>query len=196
MIQAPVTIFNQTLSNGVQTALALSSFYIFGILATPFWTKLTSKFGLVPVFQFENILYGFLIFSLTVFFPPGFISLWIGMTLMGLSMSGFIIFPDLLLTYVVEEDEIINKKGKRIGLFLGIRQILFHFASALQGSLIGVMLNYGGYVPGLLDQTEDAKFIIKIGFLIPSICFVICSLCLFLFPLNAQKLQEMRKKNE
>lgn len=196
MIQTSITLFDQSLSTGIQSTLVLSSFYFCGILATPFWTFLSSKFNLVSVFQIETLIYGILIIVMTILFPTGFISLWIGMTMLGLTMSGFIIFPDLLLTYVVEEDEIINKKGKRIGLFLGIRQIFFHVANAIQGSLIGVMLNYGGYVPGLSEQTDNAKYMIKLGFIIPAICFIICSICLMTFPLNSQKLQEMRKKEK
>jgi glycoside/pentoside/hexuronide:cation symporter, GPH family len=108
--------FNLTVES--QTALILSSFYILGILATPFWTWMASKFGMIFTYQLECVIYATIIFLINIV-NEGFWNMFCLIILMGLTMSGFIIFPDLILSLVGDEDELINKQGRRDGMFIG-----------------------------------------------------------------------------
>jgi GPH family glycoside/pentoside/hexuronide:cation symporter len=194
-IHDPVTLFGVELSAVNQNGIALASFYICGILATKLWNTMSTRYGVVPVLQLELFLYGSVLMSILII-PTGFVPLWIAMVFLGLTMSGFMIFPDLLMSYVIDEDEILHKQGKRVGLFVGIRQITVHGANALQGVLVGWMLKYGQYVPGIPEQGDLTILILRIGYAIPALCFILCSVLLLSFPLSSEKLNEMRKKTE
>eukprot|EP01080_Neovahlkampfia_damariscottae_P011668 gene11668-4904_t len=144
-----------------QTALILSSFYLLGILATPIWTGIASRIGIIYTFQIECFIYASIVFSMNLI-NEGFWPLFYCIILMGLSMSGFIIFPDLMITLVADEDEFINKQGRRDGMFIGGRAFCYQLSGAIQGMLSGYMLSTSGYIPGEAVQSENSLFMFRL----------------------------------
>eukprot|EP00742_Colponemidia_sp_Colp-10_P008608 GILJ01009333.1.p1 GENE.GILJ01009333.1~~GILJ01009333.1.p1 ORF type:complete len:481 (-),score=46.20 GILJ01009333.1:17-1414(-) len=194
--------WGQTIGAGAQTGIVLASFYVCGLFTSSFWTYLTKAVGACRAWRYECLMYGFLLLYF-FFCGEGFYSCLLGTSLVGLFMSGFMVFPDLLLSAVIDEDSF--KSGfSRGGLLLGIRGIVIRTSYAFQSVVSGFILSMSGYSASHKIQTPRAiGAIYLLTVFLPAVCIMSGFFILRYFPLQGEslkilhdKIQQLQKKKQ
>ncbi|WP_396415493.1 MFS transporter [Komagataeibacter rhaeticus] len=73
------------------------------------------------------------------------------------------------------------------GIAYSVNSFAGKVAWAVGGSLSAAMLEWGGYIPHALAQTERARAFITFGFVgLPAIIAIVSSLCILLYPSDEQ----------
>jgi Na+/melibiose symporter-like transporter len=187
-----IFMFGYEINIITQQSLILLSFYILSIFATPIWSGISNRLGKVETLQITCLIYTVLL-SVSFFIPSGFYPILISTMVMGLFSSGFLLFPDAILSDIIDEDNYINKKGRRDGLFIGVRGIFLQIGNAVQGIICGFLLSNAGYVSGSEIQSDYVVFSINVGYnLIPGIFFIFMLFLLFIFPLKGDYLKKIK----
>lgn len=116
--------------------------------------------------------------------------------LLGLSMGGALLGPDMLFAEVVDEDYV--RTGlRREGMYRGILGFIYRFPPALANLILGVGLKLVGYNSDL-DKTEQpaavATMICGFSVGIPLFAIVTGVTLLWLYPLHGWRLKDIQKQ--
>ena len=180
LIQDPIF---ETAFNAVAFGVGIATFY--------FWIKVSLKRG--P--KFVYIICGTM-FSVALI-PLLFANenwTWITLVVMffvGLSLSGLLLVPDILISEVVDDDK--DKSGEnREGLVYGFFGFTSRIAIVIESYLITLVLSISNFDPSLAVQPEGAKMGIKFLLAgVPLICFLIGNLLMiFLYDLSRKRIEK------
>jgi GPH family glycoside/pentoside/hexuronide:cation symporter len=114
--------------------------------------------------------------------------------LIGIGLSGFILVADILLSDVIDEDEVATGT-RREGLYFGASAFITRFAIALEAVSMGVVFTMSGYNPYVYTQTRD--FVGGLRFLIaalPMVALVFAFVLIWFYPLSGKKLEAVKSK--
>lgn len=195
LIQAPVTAWGVTLEPGMQVSLLLGSAFIMALPALPVWTAVARRFGgrrawLVSQTTFAVSMAG-------VFFARDVFQGVASMSLVGLSLAGLLVAPDLLISDVIDEDETLTGT-RREGLYFGINGFVIRFAFTMQGLCTGAILHVTRYVassPESLYPTQPPAALFGIRALIallPIAASVVVIAALQRYPLHGERYRALR----
>jgi len=114
--------------------------------------------------------------------------------MLGFSLAGLLMLPDLLIADVTDDDEL--KTGvRREGMFFGMNGFIIRFAFSLQGILTGSVLTLSGYIPpsnGNLYPSEPLSAIWGIRIMIAALAALVTFLLLRKYALHGDRLDRVR----
>lgn len=196
-IQGPVQAGGVTLDEGLQTSLLLGSTFVMALPAIPVWSALARRFGAVRSWRAAQLTFAL---SMLLLFAAG--DFWLGVTataILGLSLAGLLVFPDLLISDVIDEDELVTG-ARREGMYFGINGFIIRFAFSLQGLTTSLILTLTGYVastPAELYPAQPAAALLGIRSmtaLVPILASALVFVCLRRYPLQGQRLDLLQAR--
>ncbi|HLB49850.1 MAG TPA: MFS transporter [Anaerolineales bacterium] len=196
-IQGPTTLFGAELSAELQNSLLLGSAFIMALPGVPIWTWVAKRWGGRGGWQMSQVTFALSI--LILFFANDFLQAVIGTSIVGLSLAGLLVFPNLLVADVIDEDETVVG-ARREGMYFGINGFIIRFAFSMQGITTGTILYLSRYIsstPDNLYPEQPAPAVLGIRAMtsiIPIIASVIAIWALQRYPLHSERLKAMREK--
>ncbi len=198
-LREPVSLLGMSLDVGFQTSIFLGAAFIAALPAMPIWSAYAKRVGGRRAWM--TACWSFGITSLLLLFTDDFYAGVASTALLGLSLAGFLMLPDLLIADVTDDDEL--KTGvRREGMFFGMNGFVIRFAFSLQGMVTGAVLTLTGYVrpsPGLLYPEQPAMAVWGIRAmisLIPAIAALVSYLLLKGYSLHGDRLATVRAQVE
>ncbi len=117
---------------------------------------------------------------------------YVSAVLMGIGVSGLILIGDVIISEVVDEDEV--KMGEqRAGMFFGMSGFLITMSTLLVSAAFGIILPLFGYDTMLDKQPESVDVGVRVFMTVPAIIgFLLAILALYIYPLHGQKLKDIK----
>ncbi|HLD94882.1 MAG TPA: MFS transporter [Anaerolineales bacterium] len=193
-IQSPIQLFGTMLTVELQNSLLLGSIFIMTLPGIPFWTWVAKRLGSRRGWQISQAT--FALSMLSLYAANNFNQAIIGTSVIGLSLAGLLVFPDLLIADIIDEDETVTG-ARREGAYFGINGFLIRFAFTMQGITTAVVLSLSGYIPSVSGvaavQPATAIFGIRaIIALVPIAASLVTIAALQMYPLHSARLQRVR----
>jgi GPH family glycoside/pentoside/hexuronide:cation symporter len=195
-VQAPVQVGGLALDAGLQNSLLLGLAFVMALPGLPVWTFAARRLGGRRGWQLAQ--FTFALSTLAIFSAQDFFQGLAATALTGLSLAGLLVFPNLLLADVIDEDALVTG-ARREGTFFGVNGFIIRFAFTLQGLTAGLILSTTGYIAasGLdLYPEQPALAVIGLRFLtagIPCLASLLVIGCLHHYPLHGQRLARLRQ---
>ena len=197
VLREPVVIFGNTFDPGFQETILLTSIFLMTLPGIPFWTWVAKRYGARRGWQVSQGTFALSI--LTIYVASDFYTAMVGTMVVGLSLAGMLIYPDLLLSDVIDEDETVVG-ARREGMYFGINGFMIRFGVTLQGLTTSAVLLTSGYVsrPGAgVQQPDSAVFGIRAMIsLVPILVSLLAIWGLQHYPLHSGKLAAVRVKTK
>jgi GPH family glycoside/pentoside/hexuronide:cation symporter len=193
-IQQPIELFGQMFSVELQNSLLLGSIFIMTLPGIPFWTWAAKRFGSRRGWQISQAT--FALSLLSIYVANNFNQAIIGTAVIGVSLAGLLVFPDLLISDIIDEDETITG-ARREGVYFGINGFLIRFAFTMQGITTAVILSVSNYLPAEsgVAQVQPATAVFGIRAmiaLIPILASLVTIAALQFYPLHSARLKRVR----
>lgn len=195
-IQQSTLIFGQTIGPELQNSLLLGSIFVVALPGIPFWTWVAKRLGSRRGWQIAQAT--FAVSMLGLYASNEFSQAIIGTSIVGLSLAGLLVYPDLLISDVIDEDETIGG-ARREGMYFGINGFIIRFAFTMQGITTGIVLSSSGYISAALEsnpvQPPSAIFGIRAMIaLVPVVASLVAIWALQKYPLHSARLKTVRDK--
>jgi len=129
-----------------------------------------------------------------LYFVSDFVSGVITFAIVGLGLAGSLYYIDLLVSDIVDEDEL--KTGcRREGGYYGINALIIRLSTILTFVTIGVVLGTNGwYVYDPLVYSYQLEMGLRsIMFIFPAIALIIGAISLYFYPLHGKRLQDIKE---
>jgi GPH family glycoside/pentoside/hexuronide:cation symporter len=120
----------------------------------------------------------------------------ISTALIGVGLAGLMVLLDVMLSDVIDEDEL-KTGARREGMYFGINGLLVRLAISFQAVIMGFVLDTSGYDADLPVASQPAGAIAGIKVLlvvIPIVSVLIAMLIFSRYPLNSEKLREVKQR--
>jgi GPH family glycoside/pentoside/hexuronide:cation symporter len=153
-IEAPVVALGVSLTPAAQNALLLGSAFVMALPALPFWTRVARRIGARRAWQIAQSAFGAAMVG--VFFAGDFFQGLAAMSVAGLALSGLLVFPDLLISEVVDQDANVTGR-RREGIYFGLNGFVIRFAFTMQGLATGLVLHATGYVSASAERLHPIQ---------------------------------------
>lgn len=195
LIQSPVVFMGVSLAPGPQNALLLGSTFIMALPALPVWTAVTGRFGARRAWQASQAT--FALSMVGVFLARDFFQGITAMALVGLSLAGLLVTPDVVLSDVIDEDETVTGR-RREGMYFGLNGFVIRFAFTLQGLSTGAILHFTRYAGSSAAdlhpvQPPAALFGIRsLIALLPIVASIVVIAALQRYPLHGARYERVR----
>lgn len=179
---------------GFQVSLMLGVIFIMAMLWVAFWQKRANRFGSKKTIVLSASLYA--VALLPLWFMKSFIGAVITTALIGIGLAGLMILLDVMLSDVVDEDEL-KTGARREGMYFGINGLLVRLAISFQSLIMGAVLTASGYNANLPVNLQPESAIIGIKALlvvIPVASVLIAILFYLRYPLYGQKLKDVKEQ--
>jgi GPH family glycoside/pentoside/hexuronide:cation symporter len=177
-----------------ETSLFFLTAFLFAIPMLYVWRKITIKYGVKKAYMLCIGAFG--ITLLPAFFAFDFVSGIIVAALIGMGLSGSLLLPDVVISDVIDEDEV--KTGvRREGMYFGINALFIRIVIVLQAIIIGGVLSLTGYVPDLIPQSSSVEFGIRaLMSIIPLIVLLLSLIFVKEYPLDGEYLKQIKLELE
>jgi GPH family glycoside/pentoside/hexuronide:cation symporter len=164
----------------------------------PFWTWVAKRLGSRRGWQISQAT--FALSMLSIYVANNFNQAVIGTSVIGVSLAGLLVFPDLLISDIIDEDETVTG-ARREGAYFGINGFLIRFAFTMQGITTAVVLSLTGYIPAEVGvaaiQPAAAIFGIRaMVALVPIAASLVTIAALQMYPLHSGRLKVVRARVE
>ena len=150
----------------------LGSLLVMQVIAMPIHIKISKRYGKTMPLKI-----GFSIWAIALvaalFIAPGQSGalIYIIAILSGIGTSASVFVPWSILPEIADVDEMMYTR-RREGVYSGMATLLRKMAQAITIFLIGIILQWAGYVPNV-EQSEAAKLTIKLLFSIAPLIFIV-----------------------
>ena len=185
---------------GITDTLILSlllgiSFISAAIFMTVLWKPVVQKIGprkswlismsiwiatLIPLLFIGDMISGLIVFFL-----------------MGIGLSGSLYIIDIIISDIVDEDEI-NTGVRREGAYYGANMFLMHLSTVLVFLVIGpvfILSNWEMFDP--LNVTQEVIFALRsLMAIFPSIALLIALLVIYKYPLDDERLKQVKQQRQ
>lgn len=191
-IQQATTLFGMDLSVELQNSLLLGSIFVMTLPGIPFWTFVAKRLGSRRGWQISQAT--FALSMLSIYTAGNFQQAIVGTSVIGLSLAGLLIYPDLLISDVIDEDETVIG-ARREGMYFGMNGFVIRFAFTMQGITTAIILSSSGYLAGEPVQSASAVFGIRAMMaLIPIAASLVTIAALQMYPLHSARLKTVRAR--
>jgi GPH family glycoside/pentoside/hexuronide:cation symporter len=194
-LRDPVSLFGADIDVGMQTSIFLGAAFIFALPLLPVWSAYAKRSGGRRAWMTASLT--FALTSSLFLFARDFYGGVASTIMLGFSLAGLLMLPDLLIADVTDDDEL--KTGvRREGMFFGINGFVIRFAFSLQGIVTGTVLTLSRYVPptqGNLYPSEPISAIWGIRIMIavvPALAALAAYLLLRKYALHGDRLDRVR----
>lgn len=176
--------------SGFQVTLLLGSIFIAALPMVYLWSKATVRWGARTTFIVSMIFYG--LAFLPFLFVTSFGGAIITAVLVGLGLAGLIVLMDVLISDVIDEDEL--KTGtRREGMYFGVNALVVRLGISLQAVIMSAVFTLTGYNPALAVQPATAATGMRILMsLVPIGSLVLALAAILLYPLHGERLAAVR----
>lgn len=125
-------------------------------------------------------------------FAPSITLAYFAAVIIGIGLGGLVLIGDVIMTEVVDEDEI--KTGhQRAGMYFGMSGFIITLSGLLVASSFGIMMPAFGYDTLLEVQPASVDLGFRLFLTIPTtIGFLLAIFLLWLYPLHGTRLQEVQ----
>ena len=118
------------------------------------------------------------------------------MLLVGAANSGITLVREILLSDVIDEDEL-HTGLRREGSYFGVNAFIERLAMVLVGGATALVLNLSGYAPGVTPQPASVGLGIRLGMgLLPLGALALFLAALRYYPLGKERVLELRERLE
>ncbi len=185
---------------GISDTLLLSlllgvAFISASIFMTILWKPLVQRIGPRKSWLISMTTWIFLLLSLL--FISNYIIGLIVFALMGMGLSGSLYIIDIIISDIVDEDEV-NTGTRREGAYYGVNMFLMHLSTVAVFLVIGpvfIISNWQVYDPN--NITPAVIFGLRsLMSIYPVFALAIAILVIYKYPLDDQKLKEIKEKRE
>ncbi|MEX1071433.1 MAG: MFS transporter, partial [Anaerolineales bacterium] len=142
-IQGTTNLLGLDLGPELQNSLLLGSIFVMTLPGIPFWTWVAKRIGGRRGWQIAQTT--FAISMVAFYLATDFNQAIIGTSIAGLSLAGLLVYPDLLISDVIDEDSKLTG-ARREGMYFGINGFIIRFAFTMQGITTAIVLSTSGYV--------------------------------------------------
>lgn len=127
-------------------------------------------------------------------FSPNIIFTYATAIIVGIGLGGLVLMGDVIMTEVVDEDEV--KTGhQRAGMYFGMIGFLVTLSGLLVSTVFGLMMPAFGYDTLLEVQPASVDLGFRLFLTVPtSIGFLLAIFLLWLYPLHGQRLKDVKAK--
>ncbi len=127
-------------------------------------------------------------------FSPNINFTYAAAILLGIGLGGLVLIGDVIITEVVDEDEV--KTGhQRAGMYFGMSGLLITLSGLLVSTVFGLMMPAFGYDTLLDVQPASVDLGFRLFLTVPtSIGFLLAIFLLWLYPLHGERLKEIRQQ--
>ena len=176
-------------SEGEKTMILVSAF-IFEIPMLFFWGRAAIKFGAKATYMTAIACFG--IFLIPFLFIKGLIWAIVASGLLGASLGGVIVLSDVLISDIIDEDEL-RTGVRREGMYFGVNAFVTRFAIALEGISVWFIFAQTKYNAALSSQPEifSAGLRVLIA-LFPVISIAMGLIIMKFYPLYGENLKRIR----
>ncbi len=194
-IQSPVAVSGVWLGPGMQNSLLLGSAFVMALPALPVWTWAARRFGARRGWQAAQIT--FALSMLGVFSARDFYQGVASMSLAGLSLAGLLVSPDLLISDVIDDDQLVTGR-RREGMYFGLNGFIIRFAFTMQGLSTGAILHSTRYVRSTPEDLYPAQppaallGIRALTALLPLLASLVVVAALQRYPLHGERYRRLR----
>lgn len=163
----------------------------------PIWTTLAKRLGSRRGWLAAQI--AFALTMVLMFIANDFSRGVLATSLLGLSLAGLLVYPDLLISDVIDEDEGVTG-ARREGMYFGINGFIIRFAFTLQGFTTAVILTATRYVSptaGNLFPAQPDSAVLGMRLMVaamPVLASVLAIWALQRYPLHGARLTEARRR--
>jgi GPH family glycoside/pentoside/hexuronide:cation symporter len=125
-------------------------------------------------------------------FSPNILFTYITAIIIGIGLGGLVLIGDVIMTEVVDEDEV--KTGhQRAGMYFGMIGFLVTLSGLLVSTVFGLMMPAFGYDTLLEVQPQSVELGFRLFLAGPtSIGFLLAIFLLWLYPLHGQRLKDIK----
>ncbi len=127
-------------------------------------------------------------------FSPNINFTYAAAILLGIGLGGLVLIGDVIITEVVDEDEV--KTGhQRAGMYFGMSGLLITLSGLLVSTVFGLLMPAFGYDTLLDVQPASVDLGFRLFLTVPtSIGFLLAIFLLWLYPLHGERLKEIRQQ--
>lgn len=197
MLQAGIPFYAKyvlKIQDGFLVSLLLGTIFISAMAFVGLWSWRANKKGSKNTMIISAIIYGLAL--IPFWFVTDFTGGIITAVILGFGLAGLMILLDVMLSDIVDEDEI--KTGtRREGMYFGVNGFMVRLGISVQSVLMGYILSTSGYNANLAVGAQPASALEGIKSLItivPVISLIFAVLFFSFYPLHGNRLKEVKEK--
>ncbi|MCL6430882.1 MAG: MFS transporter [Anaerolineae bacterium] len=177
-----------------QTSLLFAGMFVAAIGFYPLWRKVALRFGAKSTLIAAVSL--FVLFMLPVLFLGSLSQAIVMMFLVGAANSGITLVRDIVLSDVIDEDEL-HTGRRREGSYFGVNAFIERLVLVLVGGSTSLVLSASGYAPQLAVQPDTVATGIRLGMaLLPLAALGLFLLAMAYYPLGKGQVAVLRARLE
>jgi GPH family glycoside/pentoside/hexuronide:cation symporter len=177
-----------------QLTLLLTSLLVTSGMSVLTWQYVVSRYGTRTSMLASMIMAG--MFAVLLLFTKSMLSTAVVLGLLGVSIGGTVLGPDLLFAEVVDEDYV-HTGRRREGMYRGILGFIFRFPPAVAGLILGEGLALAGYDADLSvsAQPEGVVTIIRVfASTLPLVALAAGIALLIVYPMHGRYLRDIQQR--
>ncbi|MEW6233729.1 MAG: MFS transporter, partial [Chloroflexota bacterium] len=164
--------------------------FITSMALYPLWRKVALRLGAKGTLATAVTL--FVTFMLLVLVIGNLPQAFAWMLLVGAANSGITLVREILLSDVIDEDEL-HTGLRREGSYFGVNAFIERLAMVLVGGSTALVLGLSGYAPGVTPQPASAVLGLRLGMaLLPLVALAVFLAALKYYPLGKEQVLELR----
>jgi len=175
-----------------QTSLVFVGMFITSMACYPLWRKIALRLGSKNTLALAVTL--FVVFMLPVLVVANLPQAFGMMLFVGAANSGITLVRDIVLSDVIDEDELRTGR-RREGSYFGVTAFIERLVMVLIGGSSSLVLGLSGYNAGLTTQPPSVALGIRLGMsLLPGLALAIFLVALKYYPLGKEQVVALRGK--
>jgi GPH family glycoside/pentoside/hexuronide:cation symporter len=195
-LSAMVPFFTKYVINAGEQEMSLlfAGMLVTAIVLYPLWRRVALRLGSKGTLILAVTL--FVTFMLLVLVVNGLMQALVWMLLVGSANSGVNLVREILLSDVIDEDEL-HTGQRREGIYFGVNAFIERLSLVLVGGSTALVLNFSGYVPDVTPQPASVVRGLRLGMgLLPLAALVAFLAALRYYPLGKEGVLELRERLE
>lgn len=196
MLQAGIPFYAKyvlQITDGFMVSLLLGTIFISAMIFVGLWSIVANKKGSKYTMIISAILYGLAL--IPFWFVRDFTWGVITAAVLGIGLAGLMILLDVMLSDIVDEDEI-KTGARREGMYFGVNGFMVRLGISVQSVLMGYILATSGYDANLAVGAQPEGALVGIKSLItivPIVSLVFAILFFCLYPLYGDRLKKVKE---
>ena len=175
-----------------QMSLLFIGMFVTSMALYPLWRKIALRLGSKRTLALAVTL--FVTFMLLVLVVGNLMQALIMMLLVGAANSGITLVRDIVLSDVIDEDEL-HTGRRREGSYFGVTAFIERLVMVLVGGSSALVLGLSGYAAELTTQPQSVALGIRLGMgLLPVVALVIFLVTLKFYPLGKGQVIALRER--